>query len=142
MSATATAGDDVEPTPWNVELPASHNVESGGPLAPCIDCFTCAARGYLQFSRMVASCYGCLLDCGGLLRLSDRELKSWGYRDDESQFGRFKGACGDRTAAEVRERKRAARRAARGVAGAGAKPQQDREQQLPAQHPGAAPHKV
>ena len=96
---------------WNVALPASHNeAETGGPLGSCIECFTCSARVYLEWTKLVTGCFYCVLDCGGLLRPSDSELKSWGVRSDEEQFGRFKGECGDLTAAEERARKRAAQR--------------------------------
>ena len=134
------------PTPWNVALPAGHNAERGGILEPCIECFTCMARLHLEFSRVVYSCAACLLDCGGLLRLNDRELHSWGHRKEEAQIGRFHGACGDLSAAEARARRRTARKAsahngAATTSAAQAQPQHEQEQHRHA-HLGAAPYKV
>ena len=91
-----------------------------------LDCLTGFAR--CQWFAQVAfdQCLRNTLDCCGLLRLSDKELKSWGYRDNE-QPARFKGACGDRSGAEaaemrLRTRERTRQREAAAAAAAAEQP--------------------
>lgn len=55
---------------------------------------TGAAKAYIFFNYASQRCVTCVCECGGLLRISDKELHSWGYRAGE-QPARFKGACGE-----------------------------------------------
>ena len=62
----------------------------------CMDALECCVRGYLVCQSAASRCFECVLDCGGLLRVSDKELRSWGVREGE-QPARYRGACGDQS---------------------------------------------
>ena len=72
----------------------------------CEECLLIFAKCYLLGSAVVARSARCILECGGLAKIPDKELEKWGWRDGE-QPARFRGALGDRDMAERAMRKRA-----------------------------------
>ena len=59
-------------------------------LGPCIEVFTCFAFGYILCQDGLNRCTKCVCTCGGLLDISEEELRSWGYRVEEHQIARYR----------------------------------------------------
>ena len=54
-----------------------------GVVGACVDCFTCCAEVYILCQSGCVRCQRFVCECGGLLRMSQHELDSWGYREGE-----------------------------------------------------------
>ena len=59
-------------------------------LGPCIEVFTFFAFGYILCQEGLNRCTKCVCTCGGLLDISEEELRSWGYRVEEHQIARYR----------------------------------------------------
>jgi hypothetical protein len=82
----------------------------------CIDAMTVCAHCYLIGQTLVSKCVGCVWDCGGLLRVSDKELRSWGVSEHE-QPARYR--VSEREARHMRQELNAARQASKRSAAMG-----------------------
>ena len=72
----------------------------------CEEATILCAKCYLLAGAIVSRTARCICECGGLLRIPDKELERWGWRDGE-QPARYRGDLGDRDMAERAMRKRA-----------------------------------
>ena len=97
------------------QLGAGGGGESGFIVA-CTEACTDCAKCYIWWQGFAVSCFECAVTCGGCLRLSDDERRSWGFRDHE-QPARFNGDLGGDGAAQAARSRRAAARRARQLAG-------------------------
>ena len=91
-------------------------------MGACCVGLTYAVELYLILSSACDRVVKNTLDCCGLLRITDRELRSWGVTDQ--QPARFTGACGDLTVQEeiIKEQTRRRARAMARVHGKGQMP--------------------
>lgn len=88
----------------------------GACINACIDSMAVCARAYIVLQASVLGCVRCVSDCGGLLRLSNKELKSWGWNDEE-QPGRYR--VSEREARQMRQEANAIRQATKRAAASG-----------------------
>ena len=76
----------------------------------CIDAMSVCAHCYLISQTLLSRCVACVWDCGGLLRVSDKEMRSWGFREHE-QPARYR--VSEREARQMRQELNAAHQASK-----------------------------
>ena len=84
-------------------------------IMACIDAMTGCAQCYMGCTSLLNQCMRCVGDCGGLLRISDKELKSWGYDAEGEQPARYR--VSEAEARRLRAEARVARAASKRSSG-------------------------